>query len=191
MAFDPKFFHPMVVTDTCAVWNMLSSRRLYQAAVSAKLTFLITAMVLYECVHKPRKSVTPEMTELLKRFDAARRNGGFTVQECQLEDLLEVSKIAPIGLSSGELSCLAVAYKISTLAFMTDERQARYFAEHSLNLRCETSPRLYGWLHFHRHLSDGDHSEIIAEHEGLERRPLTKFFNEALESALQYQLMSR
>ncbi len=146
-------------------------------------------MVLYECVRKPRKAVTPEMTELLTRLNAVRKNGAFPVQGCQLEDLLAVSRAAPIGLSSGELSCLALVYGIRTLAVMTDERQARYFAEQKLGLRCETTPRLYGWLHFHRHLSDADHSEVIADHEKHERRPLTQFFNEAYESAMQYRLM--
>ena len=54
MALDPTQFSMMAVTDTCSVWNMLSSRKLYQAAVNAKLHFCVTPMVLYECLQKPR-----------------------------------------------------------------------------------------------------------------------------------------
>jgi hypothetical protein len=71
---------------------------------------------------------------------------------------------------------------------MTDERQARLYSEQSLRLIVETTPKLYAWLHYNRHLSDGDHGEVIAEHEKYERRPLTKFFNEAYVAALQYRL---
>lgn len=191
MAFDPRSFQPMVVTDTCAVWNILSARKLYRAAMTAKVTFCMTPMVLYECVHKPRKAYTPEMVELLGRLRSVRAEGAFPIQACELDDLLTVSLKAPARLSSGELSCIAMAYRISTIAVMTDERPARHYAEEKLNLRVETTPRLYGWLHFHRHLSDGDHPEIVVEHEQHERRPLTKFFNEAYEVALQYRLMNR
>lgn len=191
MAFDPRSFQPMVVTDTCAVWNILSARKLYRAAITAKVTFCITPMVLYECVHKPRKAFTPEMIELLERLRSARAEGVFPIQACDLDDLLTVSLNAPTRLSSGEISCIAMAYRISTVAVMTDERLARRYAEEKLSLRVETTPRLYGWLHYHRHLSDGDHLEILAEHEQHERRPLTKFFNEAYEVALQYRLMNQ
>lgn len=179
----------MVVTDTCAVWNVLSARKLYQAAFSTKLAFCITPMVLYECIHKRRKVLTGEMAELLSRLESVRKKGGFPVQACGLDDLMTITRTAPAGLSSGELSCIAVAYHISTMAVMTDERQARHFAREKLSLRVETTPRLYGWLHFHMHLMDGDHAEIVAEHESYERRPLTKFLNEAYESALQYRLI--
>lgn len=190
MAFDPRTFSLMVVTDTCSVWNILSARKLYHAAFTTNLTFCITPMVLYECTQKRRKVVTEAMRELIARLESVRKRGEFPVQECGLDDLLTVIRTAPTGLSSGELSCIAVAYHITTMAFMTDERQARHFSRERLRLRVETTPRLYGWLHFHKYLLDGDHSEIVAEHEKNERRPLTKYFNEAYESALQYRLIA-
>jgi hypothetical protein len=191
MAFDPTEFCRMVVADTCSVWNILSAKKLYGASRGAHVTFCVTPMVLYECLQKPRKVLTPEMTTLIDRLLAARAQGSFPIQACDLEDLLALSQGAPVGLSSGELSCIATAMKMRTLAFMTDEKKARHHAKERLNLRVETTPRLYGWLHFHRHLDDGDHLEIIREHEVHERRPLTKFFQEAYESALQYRLMAR
>lgn len=189
MVFDPRSFSPMAVTDTCSVWNLLSARKLYRATFTANLTFCITPMVLYECIKKKRKLVTDEMRELIARLETVRKNGAFPLQGCELEDLLAVTQTAPTGLSSGELSCIAVVYRITTMAVMTDERQARYFAREKLGLRVETTPRLYGWLHFNRYLLDGDHAEVVAEHEQYERRPLTKFLDEAYESALQYRLM--
>lgn len=191
MAFEPHIFPPMVVTDTCAVWNILSARRLFHAAFNANLTFCITPMVVYECLHKPRKVVTPENTELINRLNAARQKGAFPLVECDIDDLLSLSRDAPIKLGSGELSCIATSYHMRTIAVMTDDRAARNYAKESLALRVETTPRLYGWLHFHRHLSDCDHAEILEEHEKHERRPLTKFFCDAYETALQYRLIEQ
>lgn len=190
MAFDPRYFPNMLVVDTCSVWNMLSSRSLSSAAFSSKRIFCITPMVVYECLYKKRK-ITPEADEMIGRLMVARGNGSFPVQECSLEDLVQVSNMAPSRLSSGELSCIAMAHKISTVAVMTDERLARSFAEKKLSLVVETTPRLYGWLHFHQLLSDSDHQNVINEHERYEKRPLTKFFNDTYEMALQYRLMDK
>lgn len=191
MAFNPTKFSMMVVTDTCAVWNILSSRKLSQAAREGRVTFCLTPMVLYECLKKPRKILTIEMQELIRRLTNARNQGNFPVQSCDIEDLVTVSRNAPSALSSGELSCIAAAFRIPTLSFMTDERKARHYAENNLQLKVETTPRLYGWLHFRGYLSDSDHAEVLAEHEIYERRPLTKFFDEAYRTALQHRLMSQ
>lgn len=188
MAIDPRIFSPMVVADTCSVWNVLSSKKLFLLARLAKISFFITPMVLYECVYKPRKNITEEQKELIRRFHSALKDKSFINETCDLDDLIAVSRNAPIGLSSGELSCIAIAYKIRTIAVMTDEKKARHYAEQTLQLRVETTPKLYGWLHFHRHLSDGDHLDVIKEHEKYERRPLTAFFNVAYEAALQFRM---
>lgn len=191
MAFDPSNFSFMVITDTCSVWNVLSANTIFRAANSARVNFYVTPMVLYECLNKPRKTTTPESVELIRRLRTLRAQGKFSEQPCDLDDLLAVSRRAPAALSSGELSCIATAYKTTSFAFMTDERKARQYAEHKLRLKVETTPKLYGWLHFHRHLVDADHSVVIEEHEKHERRPLTKFFQEAYDTALQYRLIIR
>lgn len=191
MGLDPRKFHNMLVADTCSVWNLLSSRKLFRAACSAKVYFCITPMVLYECLYKPRKSITKEQEELINRFGSARRTGLFNTQACELDDLLTVTKGAPAGLGSGELSCIATAFKLTTLGVMTDERLARRYAEQSLRLIVETTPKLYAWLHYNRYLTDADHGDVVSEHEIYERRPLSQFFNEAYEAALQYQLNPR
>lgn len=189
MAIDPTQFNKIAIADTCSVWNVLSARKLYQAALSAKVHFCITPMVLYECLQKPRLSMTIEKAELIRRLEQARKNGQFPLQECDLDDLSALVRQAPKGLGSGELSCIATAYRIRSIAFMTDERQARHFASTKLGLAVETTPKLYAWLHYYQHLGSGDHDDIINEHEMYEVRPLTKFFKEAYEEAMRCRLM--
>lgn len=188
MAFDPRIFCNLVTIDTCAVWNVLSARKLCLAAFSSGVHFVITPMVNYECLYKPRKQETAEQEELKDRLRAALVKGAISIQHCDLDSLIAVARLAPRKLSSGELSCIAMSYSISTIAVMTDEKLARRFAEETLKLRVETTPKLYGWLHYHWKLSDSDHGEIISEHEKFERRPLTVFLNTAYETALQYRV---
>ena len=191
MALDPTRFSAAAVADTCSVWNMLSSRRLYQAAMDARLHFCVTGMVLYECLQKPRSYSTPERAEMMRRLERARRNGGFPLQPCSLDDLADISRQAPRGLGSGELSCMAVAYRVRSIAFMTDEKQARHVASTKLSLSVETTPKLYAWLHYRQHLGGGDHDDVICEHEKYEPRPLTRFLREAFDEAMRCRLLER
>ncbi len=191
MPLDPTNFASVAVTDTCSAWNLLSSRKLYQASISAKRHFCITPMVLYECLFKPRTSMTPEKEELIGRLEKTRREGGFRLQECDLEDLALLARQVPKGLGSGEMSCMAAAYRIRSISFMTDEKKARRFAAQQLGLNVETTPKLYAWLHYHRHLGDVDHGDVIREHERYEARPLTAFFNDAFNEATRWRLMDR
>jgi predicted nucleic acid-binding protein len=189
MSFDPSRFSSASVVDTCAVWNMLSSQRLNGAAIRANLHFCITPVVLYECLSKHRPTASAEQSELMTRLRHERSIGRFPVQGCSLDDLLAVSAKAPGRLGAGELSCMATAYGIRSIAFMTDERLAFRHAEGALGLSVETTPRLYGYLHFKKHLVDSDHRLVIAEHEKFEKRPLTKFLQEAYEEAMRCTLM--
>jgi predicted nucleic acid-binding protein len=169
---------------------MLSSRKIYQASVNAKVHFCITPMVLYECLHKPRSSMTSEKSELIQRLEQARENGGFPVEKCDLDDLVAVARLSPRGIDSGEMSCIATVYGIRTIAFMTDESKARKFAAETLGLTVETTPKLYAWLHYSRHLNDGDHDDVIREHEHYEKKiPLTSFFKDAYKEAMRCRLM--
>lgn len=190
MSFDPARFSVASVVDTCSVLNMLSSLRLNQAAIQAKLHFCITPVVLYECLHKPRKNITADEQIIKDRLKYNRAKGRFPVQECSLDDLLAISEKAPGRLGSGELSCIAVAYRVRSIAVMTDEKLARKYAQEKLGLLVETTSRLYGYLHYHMHLGGADHDEIIKEHERFEKRPLTQFFNQTFEEAMRCRLMS-
>jgi hypothetical protein len=190
MSFDPAHFSRASVVDTCAVWNMLSSQRLNQAAIQAKLDFCITPVVLYECLKKPRPSNTEEQEQIMTRLRRERAAGRFPIQECSLEDLVAISAKAPGKLGSGELSCIATAYRIRSIAVMTDEKLARRYAQDTLGLHVETTPRLYGYLHYHLHLGEADHDHVIAEHERFERRPLTAFFKQTFDDAMRCRLMA-
>ena len=170
---------------------MLSSRKLYQAALRANLHFCITETVLYECLHKPRSFISPERTEMMQRLKYARQAGGFPVEPCSLDDLAEISQLAPKGLGSGELSCIAVAYRVRVIAIMTDDKQARRASSITFSLNVETTPKLYAWLHYHQFLNDSDHESVISEHEAHEIKPLTKFFQEAYIEAIRCRLMDR
>jgi predicted nucleic acid-binding protein len=188
MTFDPRSFRTSVIADTCSVSNVLSANKLYQAALAARVSFSITPTVVYECMHKPRKQLDAKAVEMRARLSNARARGNFSIASCSLDTLFSLSQTAPVGLSSGEISSIAAAIE-NQGTFMTDEKQARHHARERLNLEVETTPRLYGWLHFHRHLIDADHAEIVCEHERFERRPITRFLEDAYYSALQYRLM--
>jgi hypothetical protein len=95
MSFDPTRFAVASVVDTCAVWNMLSSLRLNEAAIQAKLHFCITPVVLYECLYKPRPCITWEQQELMDRLESNRAKGRFQTLECSLDDLLTISEKVP------------------------------------------------------------------------------------------------
>jgi hypothetical protein len=84
---------------------------------------------------------------------------------------------------------MAAAYGIRSIAFMTDERLAFRHAEGVLGLSVETTPRLYGYLHFKKLLVDSDHRLVITEHEKFEKRPLSRFLQEAYEEAMRCTLM--
>ena len=60
MAIDPSSFLVLNVADTCAVWNVLSSKNLYQASIASGCNFCCTAFVEYECLIRPRKKTRPE-----------------------------------------------------------------------------------------------------------------------------------
>ncbi len=66
MAFDPRSFCNLVAVDTCAVWNILSAKKLSLAAFSSGVHFVITPMVNYECLYKPRKHDSGTQEELKK-----------------------------------------------------------------------------------------------------------------------------
>ncbi|MDO9068549.1 MAG: hypothetical protein Q7W05_08835, partial [Deltaproteobacteria bacterium] len=116
--------------------------------------------------------------------------GRFPIQECSLDDLLAISAKVPGKLGSGELSCIATAYRIRSIAVMTDEKLARRYAQDTLGLHVETTPRLYGYLHYHLDLGGADHDHVIAEHEQFERRPLTTFFKQTFDDAMRCRLMA-
>ena len=187
MAIDPSKFHLINVGDTCAVWNLLSSARLYAGAVEANCEFSITTFVHYECLVKPRKSLTEADQELRRRLIREQVRGGFRAYSCAIDDLQHVQVLeSRKKLGKGELSSVAFAMKIGQ-AVMTDDQKARRLAESSGHNLTQTTPHLHSWLIFTGRLTDADHALVISQHKAM-ARPLEPHLRRAYELALQCRL---
>lgn len=191
MEINPSQFHLLNVTDTCAVWNILSSRLLYRTAVSVGCHFSCTTFVNYECLLKPRKATSPAEEELKNRLRTEQQNGQFRVCELTTDDLLEMDILeSRKKLGKGELSSIAFA-KRTPQAFQTDDKSARKLAQQVMQEKLvQTTPHLFGWLYFTQRLGDSDKEAIIEEHER-HQRPLRNQFEEMYLRALQYRVRSR
>ncbi|MGD0263596.1 MAG: hypothetical protein ABSD47_01420 [Candidatus Methylomirabilota bacterium] len=191
MAIDPSSFHPVNVTDTCAVWNVLSSRTLYTAARLAGVVFVCTGFVVYECLFKPRKTETVSDKELQARLRAAQKEPSFVTYPLDVADLQTIGILeSRKRLGKGELSSIAFALKIRQ-AFLTDDQKARRLAREIFGeVPTQTTPHLLGWLFFGNRLGDADKDAIVKEHAGL-GRSLAQHFEEAYLEACRCRLMTR
>lgn len=190
MALDVSAFEKLVVADTCAVWNVLSSRVLHRNGSAAGCCFSITSFVLYECLHKPRTKVIATDVELKRRLVAARAAGEFQSYALDVEDLQDVALLERRQkLSKGELAAIAFARK-TRQALLTDDQGARALAASAMDHRLvQTTPHLLGWLVFVGRIGDSDINGIIEEHESL-RRPLRPFFLAMYQEAMRCRLMT-
>jgi len=191
MAIDPRSFNKVSLTDTCSVWNVLSSDRLYRSASAAGCVFCCTAFVNYECLLKPRKRLYSHDVELQKRLIAARQAGKFQLFSLEIEDLQEVEILERRKkLGKGELSSIAFA-KRTRQAFLTDDKNALRLALEVLPVgHVQTTPDLFCWLIFEQLLGDSDKQVVISEHESL-NGPLKDQFEASYSLALQYRLASK
>lgn len=191
MATDPSQFHALNVADTCSLWNVLSSQRLYAAARDANCSFCCTSFVIYECLHKQRASTIPEEEELklrLKRETDSQRIVAYSLDIADLQDVAVLESRRR--LSKGELSSIAFARK-TRQAFLTDDQKARKLAETELASKMtQTTPHLFGWLFFTCRLSDTDKDHIIDEHERL-NRPLRPYFEAMYLEALRCRCLAQ
>lgn len=168
MSIDPSRFHPINVTDTCSVWNLLSSATLYRAALAAQCHFCVTGFVNYECLIKPRTLPTAVTRELQRRLEEARCAGQFEVHSCNLDDLQIISMLeGRKRLGKGELSSIAFAMGRG-LAVLTDDQGARKLSSAAGNHPTQTTPHLHSWLIFTRKLDDSDHSNVLSQHRQME-----------------------
>jgi hypothetical protein len=187
VAIDPSKFHLVNVADTCSVWNVLSSLRLYGAAKEARCEFCITDFVRYECLIKPRKTNTPAEVELVRRLTKEQALGGFAAHSCGIGDLQAIRLLeSRKRLGKGELSSIAFAMKIGQ-AVITDDQKARKLAQESGHALAQTTPHLFAWLIFKGRLGDSDRMFIIEQHKAM-GRPLAPHFETAYSLALQCRL---
>jgi hypothetical protein len=190
MSIDPSAFHLHNITDTCAVWNVLSSRTFYSSARTAGVSFYCTRFVLYECLVKPRKKVKKTDDELKSRLKSAKKHNDFIEYTLDIADLQTIRVLENRKrLGKGELSSIAFAMK-TRQAFLTDDQKARKLACKFLpGPLIQTTPHLFGWLIFNMRLSDGDKDVIIGEHKDL-KCPLAEYFEEMYTEACRCRLMA-
>lgn len=129
-----------------------------------------------------------EEKELIKRLNAERAANRFQTFQLTIDDLLDFEVLENRKrLGKGELSTIVFA-KRTALAIVTDDQKARRLADVALGASAvQTTPQLLGWLIFTQRLSDWDVGRVIDEHQQM-KRPLSKYFLEAYELALQYRL---
>ena len=186
---DPSKFHPHNVADTCSVWNVLSSKRLYAAAREAKCHFCITSFVRYECLIKPRKAPSDAELSLMATLRAEQARGAFEHHSCDIGDLQSIKLLeSRKRLGKGELSSIAFAMKIGQ-AVLTDDMKARRLAQDSGHALTQTTPHLFGWLIFTGRLGDSDKQTVVQQHVAMEQI-LAPHFERAYVMALQCRLNS-
>jgi len=185
MPVDVTNFHPFNITDTCAVWNVLSSKTLYDAARRSRCHFACTAYVIYECLKKPRKNDSQADKTLRGRLEQERTRGQFAAFHLTLDELEDVSLLARRrNLGKGELTTIAFARR-NRQAVLTDDQKARRLAQTFCDPgMVQTTPQLLGWLFFTTELLDSDLKAIVCEHEHV-NRPLCKYFDEMYRQALE------
>ncbi len=189
MAIDPSKFHPVNVADTCAVWNILSSKALYVAAKSAGCVFCVTSFVQYELTVKPRKSINRSEQELIERLTESRRQKDFEIHSCSIDDLLDIARLeSRKSLGKGELSSIAFAMK-TRQAVISDDVKATQLARDCGHSLSQTTPHLFAWLIFTERLGNGDKATVISQHKAM-GRILAPHFETAYGMALHCKLLA-
>lgn len=187
---DPSKFHPHNVADTCSVWNLLSSKKLYGAAKEAKCHFCVTDFVQYECLIKQRKAPSKAELELMDILRVEQSRGAFAHHSCDIGDLQSIKLLeSRKRLGKGELSSIAFAMKIGH-AVLTDDMKARRLAQDSGHTLTQTTPHLYGWLTFTGLLGDSDKTTVVEQHTAMEQI-LAPHFERAYMMALECKLNAR
>lgn len=191
MSINPSLFNKLNVTDSCSIWNILSSKIFLQATKASKCVFCCTAYVQYECLDKPRKKSSSKDIELKKLLVEEQKEGNFPVYHLDIDDLLNIEVLEKrMNLGKGELSSIAFA-KQTRQAFLTDDQGARTLASTTLDEKnVQTTPHLFGWLIYEQFLTDLDKENIIIQHESF-NRPLKKYFEIMYNKALEYRLMNK
>lgn len=181
----------VVVIDTCAVWNVLSSTTLHGAVRGAGFDFAITDFVLYECLHKPREQPRDADEQLQKRLRSARDRGEFKSCTLSVEDPQVVASMEERKrLGKGELASIAFARRLG-LAFQTDDQGARKIGALMLSFeRVQTTPHVLGWFFYTGLLVDRDLTTILEEHEAVGRQ-LRPYFTAMYEEAMRCRLLTR
>ena len=184
-------FNKINFTDTCSIWNILSSLYFLKLAQQANCVFNITSYVLYECLYKKRKeALSNDEIELQKRLNKLLKSNEIHSYSLDISDLQDVEALENRKkLGKGELSSIVFAKKYGQ-SFLTDDQKARKLAKELFEGEIiQTTPHLFGWLAYQSFINDTDKESIIIEHNSL-NRPLEKFFREVFNEALKIRLNS-
>jgi predicted nucleic acid-binding protein len=166
MRIDIKSFKQLNVIDTCSVWHLLSSDRLYNTARINGCYFSCTKYVVYECLYKPRTALKATDNKLQNKLQKEMVKDLFPSYSISIDDLQSIMSLEQRkSLSKGELSSIVFAQK-TRQAFLTDDQGARKLSEFYIGLEnTQTIPQLFGWLSYIGKILDSDKSIIIQEHE--------------------------
>jgi hypothetical protein len=153
------------VIDSCAVANVLCSAHLVRGAARQGRHFVVSGVVRYECIVKPRsvlKCADRRVMEALRRELELGKN--FSQISLTVDDLREVARLTTVKrLGRGELASMVLARKLRQ-GFMTDDGRARRFAERQFaGLSIRTTSHLAGWLIYVGELVDADIPDIIRD----------------------------
>lgn len=188
---DITTFNLINIIDTCSIWNILSSKILYNKTQNVKCYFACTKYVVYECFYKPRKTVSEQDVLLQERLQDEKAKGHFPDFHISIEDLQDIEILTKRkNLSKGELSSMVFAKRLGH-AFLTDDQGARKLASQFMDSSLvQTTPRLFGWLIYEELLNDSDVKLIIQEHEEF-NRPLSPYLLEVYQDAMKFRLLKK
>lgn len=166
----PDEFNPVNVTDTCAVWHVVGADTLFRAALRARLSFIITPTVFYECFVKTRgHPLPPERLALREALQSHLAEKRVTRMEMSIEALQETVQLAKAQgldkrLGQGELSCAALARTLGHAAVLTDNRRDFTAISGLVGGRLQKTPLMLGWLIVEGHLTDADVADVTRQH---------------------------
>lgn len=184
------------VTDTCAVWHLVGSPTLFTSAVGAKLSFIITPTVDYECFTKQGVRPVSVVRLRLREHLRAHLNAGrvstmsVSIESLQATILAAKEKGLTKRLGRGELSCVALARDLGHAAVLTDNKREFRVIEPLVDGRLQKTPQLLGWLYMTDRLSDGDVDLVIQQHEQADGH-LGKWLRVAHRTACEKRLAAR
>ena len=191
MRINIKSFIPYNIIDTCSVWHLLSSDRLYNMAKTNGCYFSCTSYVFYECLYKPRKvgkEADLRLVDKLKKKQNEFYSQSYSISIDDLQSIITLEQRK--ALSKGELSSIVFAKK-TRQAFLTDDQAARKLSESYLEYtHTQTTPHLFGWLSYNQKILDNDKTFIIQEHEA-NGGELSKYFEEVFNKAREFILAER
>lgn len=181
--------------DSCAVSNLLCSRRLVSAASRRNRHFVLAEYVRYECLVRRRSRPTSADAEAMGRLKGeldAKKN--FSTMALDVNELREVARLREIKrLGHGELASMVLARRLR-LGLMTEDAGARRLVERaSPDIPVRTTSHLVGWLVWEGELSDGDIGPIKDDNLSLrgENGWIGKYIQACHEHAQMLRLMHR